>query len=60
MERLAIEGGKPVREKLLPYGTQCIDAADEQAVIDALRSGWLTTGPAVAEYKKDSATKDVA
>ena len=36
----------------IPYGRQCIDEADIQAVIDALRSDWITTGPKVEEFEK--------
>ena len=36
----------------LPYGKQEIDDADIKAVIEALRSGWLTTGPRVGEFEK--------
>jgi perosamine synthetase len=48
---LAIEGGAPVRKTLLPYGRQSIDEADIQAVVDTLRSDWLTTGPRVSEFE---------
>src|SRR5882672_714350 len=48
---LAIEGGAPVRDTLLPYGRQSVDEADIQAVVDTLRSDWLTTGPKVAEFE---------
>ena len=48
---LAIEGGAPVRETLLPYGRQWIDEADIAAVVDVLNSDWLTTGPKVAEFE---------
>src|ERR1700690_3766860 len=51
-EVLAIEGGTPVRKTLLPYGRQSIDEADIQAVVDTLRSDWLTTGPKVAEFEE--------
>ena len=51
-DRLAIDGGTPVRPRLLPYGRQTIDAADEQAVIDALRSDFLTTGPRVDAFEE--------
>ncbi len=50
-EVLAIEGGTPVRKTLLPYGRQSIDDGDIQAVVDVLRSDWLTTGPKVAEFE---------
>lgn len=52
MEKLAIEGGKPVRRTLLPYGHQWIDEDDVQAVIEVLRSDWLTTGPKVADFER--------
>ena len=51
-EKLAIQGGLPVRTTLLPYGRQSIDEADIQAVVDTLRSDWLTTGPKVAEFEE--------
>jgi UDP-4-amino-4,6-dideoxy-N-acetyl-beta-L-altrosamine transaminase len=35
----------------LPYGHQVIDDADIAAVVDALKSDWLTTGPAVAGFE---------
>lgn len=52
MEQLAIEGGRPVRDRLLPYGHQLIDDADVAAVSDALRSHWLTTGPLVEQFER--------
>lgn len=48
---LAINGGNPVRESLLPYGHQSIDEDDIQAVVETLRSDWITTGPKVAEFE---------
>jgi perosamine synthetase len=50
-DQLAIHGGPPVRKTFLPYGHQSIDEADIQAVVDTLRSDWLTTGPRVAEFE---------
>jgi perosamine synthetase len=50
-EMLAIDGGTPVRETLLPYGRQSIDEDDIQSVIEVLRSDWLTTGPRVGEFE---------
>jgi perosamine synthetase len=35
----------------LPYGRQEISDADVKAVVEALCSGWLTTGPRVAEFE---------
>ncbi|MFY9792417.1 MAG: UDP-4-amino-4,6-dideoxy-N-acetyl-beta-L-altrosamine transaminase [Candidatus Sulfotelmatobacter sp.] len=51
-EVLAIDGGTPVRKTLLPYGRQSIGEEDIQAVVDVLRSDWLTTGPKVAEFEE--------
>ena len=51
-DRLAIDGGTPVRERRLPYGRQWVDEADIQAVVEVLRSDWLTTGPKVAEFEQ--------
>jgi len=52
LETLAIHGGKPVRDTLLPYGRQSLDQQDIQAVVEVLRSDWLTTGPKVAEFEE--------
>jgi UDP-4-amino-4,6-dideoxy-N-acetyl-beta-L-altrosamine transaminase len=51
-EALALHGGAPVRASLLPYGRQSIDEADIQAVVDTLRSDWLTTGPKINEFEE--------
>lgn len=49
---LAIEGGRPVRDAMLPYGHQVIDDDDVAAVVGALRSEWLTTGPLVDRFER--------
>jgi UDP-4-amino-4,6-dideoxy-N-acetyl-beta-L-altrosamine transaminase len=41
-----------VRKKLLPYGRQSLDDADIQAVVEILKSDWLTTGPKVGEFEE--------
>src|SRR5215467_6284087 len=51
-ERLALLGGRPVRRVLLPYGRQTVDEDDLHAVVAALRSDRLTTGPRVAEFER--------
>ena len=51
-ETLAIHGGKPVREKFLPYGRQSVEENDIEAVLAVLRSDWLTTGPKVQEFEE--------
>jgi len=47
-----MHGGAPVRSSFLPYGRQSVDEGDIQAVVDVLRSDWLTTGPKVAEFEE--------
>jgi len=51
-QTLAIHGGTPVRATLLPYGRQSVEEEDIQAVVDVLRSDWLTTGPKVVEFEE--------
>src|SRR6187431_228935 len=43
---------------MIQYGKQSIDESDVDAVIRALRSDWLTTGPAVDDF--EAAVADVA
>jgi perosamine synthetase len=39
-------------DAFLPYGRQYLDKDDEQAVLDALRSDYLTTGPRVEAFER--------
>jgi perosamine synthetase len=50
--RLAIDGGTPMRARILPYAHQDIDDDDVAAVVAALRSDWLTTGPRVPAFEE--------
>ncbi|MBQ6806792.1 MAG: UDP-4-amino-4,6-dideoxy-N-acetyl-beta-L-altrosamine transaminase [Lachnospiraceae bacterium] len=52
MEKPAIEGGTPVRETKIFYGHQYIDDADIQAVVDVLKSDYLTCGPKISELEQ--------
>ncbi len=52
MEQLAIFGGKPIRENKIFYGRQCIDQADVDAVVDALKSDLITCGPRAEKLEK--------
>lgn len=40
-------------DKFIPYGRQSIDDDDITAVVEALKSDWLTTGPAVDRFETD-------
>lgn len=39
---------------MIPYGRQTIEEDDIQAVVDVLKSDYLTTGPKIAEFEKRS------
>jgi perosamine synthetase len=40
---------------MLPYGRQTISDDDVEAVVEVLRSDWLTTGPKVSEFENEFA-----
>lgn len=42
----------PLRATLLPFSRPSINAAEIAAVVDVLRSGWITTGPRTLEFEK--------
>ncbi len=50
--KLALHGGIPVRKNLLPYGKQCIQQDDIDAITSVLTSDWLTTGPKIPEFEQ--------
>lgn len=52
MEKLAINGGTPVRTKKIFYGCQWIQEDDIQAVMDVLGGDYLTTGPRVSGMER--------
>lgn len=52
LERLAIRGGKPVRKKPIFYGHQTIDEDDIKAVVNVLKSEYLTCGPEVEKLEQ--------
>lgn len=52
MEELAINGGTPVFDKKIGYGHQYIDETDIKAVVDVLKSDYLTCGPKIEEAEK--------
>jgi len=54
-QELAINGGKPIRDKMLPYGHQWIDEEDIEAVSEVLHSDWITQGPKVSEFEEEFA-----
>ncbi len=40
---------------MIPYGKQFIDDEDIEAVVEVLKSDWLTTGPKIEEFEKSFA-----
>lgn len=58
MANLALEGGPPVRSHPLPFHRPWITPDDEKAVLTALRSGWITSGP-VAQVFRETLEKDL-
>ena len=56
MERLAINGGYPVRNSKIYYGRQWIGEDDIEAVNDTLRSDFITCGPRVLEMEQQLCT----
>lgn len=51
MDKPAICGGTPVRETKIFYGHQYLDQADYDAVVDVLKSDYLTCGPKINELE---------
>ena len=51
-EKLAINGGTPVREMPLSYGRHWIDEEDINAVVNVLRSDWITMGAKIDEFEQ--------
>jgi len=52
VESLAIYGGKPVRDSILPYGHQSLDNEDIASVVEVLRGDWLTQGSKVDDFER--------
>lgn len=52
MNKPAICGGTPVRETKIFYGHQYLDQADYDAVLDVLKSDYLTCGPKINELEE--------
>ncbi len=49
IRKLALYGGIPIRNNKIYYGCQSIDNEDIKAVVDTLKSPFITCGPKVAE-----------
>jgi len=55
-ERLAIDGGKPIRTQKIPINLPYFDKNDEEAVVERLRSTWVSgDGPKCREFEQEFA-----
>lgn len=54
-EKPAIEGGEPVRDGFLIYGSPCIGDEEIDEVADTLRSGWVGLGPKTEKFEGEFA-----
>ena len=52
MQKLAILGGSPIREKPIYYGKQYIDEDDIMAVVETLKQPLITSGPKIDEVEE--------
>lgn len=55
-ERLALNGGNPVRKEKIGYGRQWIDEDDIESVVSVLRSDFLTCGPVIVQLEQELAS----
>ena len=46
------EGGEPVAARFIPLAKPFLGESEEQAVLAALRSGWLTSGPQIPVFEQ--------
>lgn len=51
-QRLAVDGGAPVREDFLIFGSPDIRDEEIDEVVATLRSGWVGTGPRVGRFEE--------
>lgn len=49
----AIAGGKPQRDEYLIFGSPFLGEEEIKEVVDSMRSGWLSTGPKVAQFENE-------
>lgn len=51
-ERVAVEGGPPIRDRYLIFGAPDLQEPEIAEVVDCLRSGWIGTGPRTARFEE--------
>lgn len=55
-EKPAIDGGVPVRDTFLPFGSPSIGEEEIAQVVEVLRSGWIGTGPRAKQFEEEFAS----
>ena len=45
------EGGEPIAARFIHIAKPCLGAEEEQAVLEVMRSGWLTSGPHLPAFE---------
>lgn len=55
ISKLAVEGGAPVRQMVLPFNAPYMGEEEIAEVVDTLRSGWISTGPKTKQFEKEFA-----
>ena len=53
MDKLALFGGKPVRDTKIYYGRQTIEDDDIKVVAEALTADLITCGPKISEFERE-------
>ncbi|MFP6584283.1 MAG: aminotransferase class I/II-fold pyridoxal phosphate-dependent enzyme [Candidatus Hydrogenedentota bacterium] len=51
------DGGEPVAPRFIPLAKPIWDEAEEAAVIETMRSGWVTSGPHIGAFEETFAEK---
>jgi len=46
------EGGEPIAARFISIAKPCLGLEEERAVVEALRSGWLTSGPHLQAFEE--------
>jgi dTDP-4-amino-4,6-dideoxygalactose transaminase len=54
-ERLALDGGTPIRDEWLPFHRPRIEDDEIAEVVETLKSGWVTTGPRTKRFEQEVA-----
>ncbi len=49
------DGGEPIAARFIPLAKPSLGTEEEEAVVEALRSGWLTSGPKIGAFERDFA-----